>query len=286
MNKKKILVTGSDGFIGKHLVSALKGRGFSVYKFDKSQGYDICRKDSFSSFLDKKIGTVFHLAGKTYVPDSWDQADVFYKVNTLGTQQVLEFCKETKAKLVYLSAYVYGAAQYLPIDENHAVDPSNPYSHSKLLAEQICRLYAEVMGVRVTVLRPFNIFGPGQRDCFLIPMILKQIREQGRITVKDSAPRRDYLYIDDLIDACLLAMKNLKGYRLFNVGSGAAFSVEEIIEIICRHYKRDIPWKSLKQARKNEIPETVANYRLINCELKWKPKINFKDGIKMTIEAG
>lgn len=279
VKKGKILVTGSEGFIGKHLVEALKNKGFSVYKFGKRNGYDICRRSSFSCLLDKKIEVVFHLAGKTYVPDSWAEAGIFYKTNILGTQNVLEFCRQAKAKLVYSSAYVYGPPKYLPIDEKHPLNPGNPYAHSKLLAEEICRLYAKAMGVRVVILRPFNVYGPGQRDCFLIPMLLKQIKEQGRITVKDDAPKRDYLYIDDLVDACILAMDYQKKFEIFNVGYGASFSVREIIKIICRRYGKNISWNSLGQIRKNEIPETIADCRRIKDALGWRPKVGFEQGI-------
>lgn len=285
MIRKKILVTGSSGFIGRHLVKALKNNKFSVYSFDKTEGCDVCRKDSFTNFLNKKIDVVFHLAGKTYVPDSWDQAGIFYKVNTLGTQQVLEFCKQAKAKLVYLSAYVYGQPQYLPIDEKHAVNPNNPYAHSKILAEQICKLYAKIMGVRVVILRPFNVYGSGQRNCFLIPMLLEQVKKQGKFIINDEIPKRDYLYIDDLIQACLLAMRYSKGFKIFNVGYGSAFSVKEIIEIINQCYGRKIPWESLRLPRKNEISETIADCNLIKKTLGWKAKVEFKEGICKTIKS-
>ncbi|MDO8662398.1 MAG: NAD-dependent epimerase/dehydratase family protein [Candidatus Omnitrophota bacterium] len=282
-DKKNILVTGAAGFIGRHLVKALKSRRFSVYTFDKIKGYDVCRKNSLAQFLNKRIEIVFHLAGQTYVPDSWNRAGNFYKTNTLGTQNVLEFCRQAEAKLIYLSAYVYGPPKYLPIDEKHPLKPNNPYAHSKLLAEEICRLYADVMGVKAVILRPFNIYGPAQRECFLIPMLLKQIKQQGRIIVKDDTPKRDYLYIDDLIRACILAMNYQERFEVFNVGYGSSFSVKEIVEIICQCNGRDVPWESLKQPRKNEISETVADCRLIKERLGWRPKVGFKEGILKTM---
>lgn len=284
MHKKIVMVTGSDGFIGKHLVKALKDRSLPVYEFDKGKGRDICRKNSFSYFLDKRIGVVFHLAGKTCVPESWDNADEFYRINTLGTQHVLEFCRHTKARFIYLSAYVYGIPEYLPIDENHPIKPNNPYAHSKWLAENLCRLYAQVWGVKATVLRPFNIFGPGQRECFLIPMLLAQVKKQGKIVVNDETPKRDYLYVDDLIQACLLSMRCSGDFNVFNIGYGKAFSVREVIKSISQCYGKNIPWKSLRLPRKNEIPETVADCSLIKKALGWKPKVRFKEGIYKTMK--
>lgn len=280
MNKKKVLVTGATGFIGKHLVGALNNREDYVYSFSKSLGYDVCDKNSFSYFIDKKIDIVFHLAGKTFVPDSWEQADIFYRINTIGTQHVLDFCKKSNARLIYVSSYVYGIPQYLPIDEKHPVLPSTPYSHSKWLGEELCKFYGRTKGVKGIILRPFNIFGKGQCEHFLIPCIVKQIKEKETIEVRDKTPKRDYLYISDFIQACLLVMDCETNFDVFNVGHGTSFSVKHIIETIIEYYGKNVEWFSHGEIKEDEIDETVADYQSFNKVFGWKPKISFREGIK------
>lgn len=282
-NRKKVLVVGAAGFIGKHLVDAFDKAGFIVFPFSRSMGCDIFKNESLDRFIDKKIDIVLYAAGKTFVPDSWKHADLFYAINTLGTQRVLDFCRRTKALMVYISGYIYGVPQYLPIDEKHPVRPNNPYAHSKWLGEEQCRFYNQEMGVKTLILRPFNIYGPGQRDVFLIPQLLQQSEKSGEIVVKDETPRRDYLYISDFIEACILAMSYKGDFGIFNVGYGASFSVREIIETIVSCYEKKIPWSSIGQERKNEIPETVADCSLIKDVFGWAPKVSLEEGIRRNL---
>jgi nucleoside-diphosphate-sugar epimerase len=274
-----ILVTGATGFIGRNLVRRLEALGHKVYPFSRSTGHDVIDKNSFTPLLEKEIGVVVHLAGLTFVPDSWIAAGSFYAVNTLGTQQVLEFCRSTQARMVYVSAYVYGLPKYLPIDENHPLVPNNPYAHSKWLGEELCRFYAENMGVKSIILRPFNLYGPGQDDRFLIPTLLRQIRETGEITVKDELPKRDYLHINDFVEACCLAMTHDETFSIFNVGSGTSHSVYQIIEMLRRGFRADIPFTSLNEKRQNEIPDTVADISAIRRSVGWSPKTTLNDAI-------
>lgn len=276
---RKTLVSGATGFIGRNLVRHLEELGHSVFPFSRSTGHDVTDKNSFAPFLEQGIGIVVHLAGLTFVPDSWIAAGSFYTVNTLGTQQVLEFCRATQARMVYVSAYVYGMPQYLPIDEYHPVAPNNPYAHSKWLGEELCRFYARNMSVKSTILRPFNLYGPGQDDRFLIPTLLRQIRETGEITVKDELPKRDYLHINDFVEACSLAMMHDENFSIFNVGSGTSHSVYQIIEVLRRGFRSDITFTSLNEKRQNEIPDTVADIGAIRRALGWSPKTNLNDEI-------
>lgn len=280
-----ILVTGSTGFIGTRLVRGLEAQGNTVYQYGFSLGNDIRDKDSFNIFLGKGIDAVFHLAGLTFVPDSWANPEAFYCVNTLGTQHTLEFCRNEKAKLIYASAYVYGIPQYLPIDEKHPAVPNNPYAHSKWLGEELCRFYSDVMGVQTTVLRPFNLYGPGQDDNFLIPMIIKQAREGKEIVVKDDKPRRDYIHVDDFIDACILALQFHEPFKIFNVGSGYSSSVGEIVEAALKAVGNEIAWRSTGEIRHNEIPDTIADCRCISELLGWRPTRKLEASIYELINA-
>lgn len=267
---RNVLVTGSTGFIGKPLVLRLEQCGDTVYHFARSLGSDILDKNAFTPFLGKGIDTVFHLAGLTFVPSSWSNPTEFYAVNSLGTQHVLEFCRAADAHMIYISAYVYGVPQYQPIDEDHPVAPNNPYAHSKWLAEELCRFYAGSMGVKTTVLRGFNLYGPGQDARFLIPKIIMQAKEGKEIVVENDTPRRDYLHVDDFIGACILAMQTPDQFRIFNVGSGYSLSVREVIEAVVRAAGNSAGWRCTGEVRPNEISDTVADCRLIFQVLGWR----------------
>jgi nucleoside-diphosphate-sugar epimerase len=276
-NTGKILITGATGFIGRNLVSHLEAQGHTVYPFSRSTGYDVTDKDSFTPFLKKGIEIVVHLAGLTFVPESWIATDSFYSVNTMGTQQVLEFCRKTQARMVYISAYIYGMPKYLPIDENHPIAPNNPYAHSKWLGEELCRFYSQNMDVKSTILRPFNLYGSGQDERFLIPAMLRQIRETGELTVKDELPKRDYLHVNDFVEACGLAMEHDGTFTIFNVGSGTSHSVHQIIEMLRAGTCSNITTTSLNEKRRNEIPETIADIGSIRRTVGWSPKRSFND---------
>lgn len=280
MENKKLLVTGSTGFVGKHLVLELKKQGYEIFAFAHSPEDDICDKNAFDKFKSQGISTVFHLAGKTFVPQSWENPGCFYEINTFGTQNVLDFCRETGASMIYVSAYVYGIPQYLPIDEKHPVNPNNPYAHSKYLAEELCRFYSENFGVKTTILRPFNLYGDGQRENFLIPSILKQLNEKNEITVNDLEPKRDYLHINDFVNACILTVNAKEKFKIYNVGSGFSFSVKDIIEIIEKIRGKEIDYMCLNQKRKSEIPDTRSNCTLLINDFHWSPKFCLKDYLK------
>lgn len=276
----RVLVTGASGFVGRALASRLEKAGHIVHQFLRSRGCDLLRPESFLPFVDASIDTVIHCAGLTFVPESWRNPAEFYAVNTLGTQHVLDFCRTVHARHIYISAYVYGIPRYLPIDEQHPVSPNNPYAHSKWLAEELSRFYATEMGVGTIIMRPFNLYGPGQNGNFLIPSIVKQACCGGEIVVKDTAPRRDYLHISDFVDACLLAL-NCRDmpFRIFNVGAGYSLSVLEIVETIARTAGNGIRWHSTGDVRNNEIPDTVADCTMIRNVLGWSPRLSFQDGV-------
>jgi len=289
MSKKdipgNILVTGSTGFIGKPLVRCLEQRGDTVHHFARSLGNDILDKSAFNTFLGKRIDTVFHLAGLTFVPNSWSNPAEFYAVNSLGTQRVLEYCRSVNAHMIYISAYVYGVPQYLPIDEGHPIAPNNPYSHSKWLGEELCRFYAANMGVNATILRGFNLYGPGQDKRFLLPKIIFQAKEGKEIVVENDTPRRDYLHVDDFVVACILAMQTPDQFRIFNVGSGYSLSVREIIEAVVQAAGNSVGWRCTGEVRQNEIPDTVADCRAIRSELGWKNTVSFGQSIFSLLES-
>jgi nucleoside-diphosphate-sugar epimerase len=276
---KSVLVTGSDGFIGRQVVSALRSREFMVYEFDRKDG-DISSPNLNLPHTDH----IIHLASMVYVPLSWEDPFPFYKTNVLGTVNVLEHCRRTGSQLIYVSSYVYGAPKYLPVDELHPVEAVSPYNHSKYLAEEVCRFYAENFKIPIVLIRPVNVFGPGQNPDFLIPSIINQIFDPGveKITVMDLRPRRDYLYISDFVEALIHSLP-IKGFHIYNIGSGTSVSVEEIIVTILKQTGISKEIISSGKERTNEIWDMYMNIRKFSEETGWKPGITFEEGIEQCV---
>jgi GDP-4-dehydro-6-deoxy-D-mannose reductase len=278
----RTLVTGAAGFIGSALTRALARAGHEVIALRRTDG-DVTEKATWARLA--RADHVFHLAARSYVPDSWRDPAGFFSTNISGTIQALEYCRANGAHLVFASGYVYGLPTRLPIREDDPTAPNNPYALSKFLAEQICAFYAAT-GALVTVVRPFNIYGSGQRRMFLIPTILEQVRTGGEIRVKDLAPRRDYLYVDDLMAALIEAMKNPGGHRVFNIGSGVSYSVREVIDTIQAVAGTSLPVVSEDAPRPNEISDVRADITRAQTVLGWNPRYSFAEGIARMLEDG
>lgn len=273
----KVLITGGRGLVGKKLTEKLQNVA-SVLMLPKE--HDICDSTYFAELNDVNI--VFHLAGKTFVPKSWDKPNEFYRVNTMGTQNVLDFCVRTKAKLVYISSYLYGQPHYLPTDEKHPIQITSPYAHSKFLAEQLCQFYSENFNVSIIILRPFNIYGEGQHKFFLMPTLLKQVKN-GTVYVKNLNTKRDFLHVDDFIEACIACINYSKN-NIFNVGTGKSYSIKQVIDILGQKSNKVLNIVNENEVRKNEILDTVADIKKITHELNWMPHITLEEGIARLIE--
>jgi nucleoside-diphosphate-sugar epimerase len=274
-----VLVTGAGGFIGKHLVKALRALGHVVLTHSTQQG-DIanCRLSL------EGVGHVFHLAARAFVPDSWSASLSFYEVNLLGTVNVLEFCRNCGASLTLMSSYVYGRPARLPISEDEPLQAFNPYSHTKILAEETGRYYQRQFGVPVTIIRPFNIYGPGQDRRFLIPTILAQAidPQATAIVVADLRPRRDYLFITDLTDLLLGTAFRREG-GTFNAGSGSSWGVDEVIVIVNQLLPVPKAVRSEGRLRPDEVLDVVADISRAQHEFAWEPRVTFHDGLRETL---
>jgi len=275
---KKILITGSNGFIGRALVKRLSGLGFVTIGFDIANG-DVAEEGTLTHLEKEDISYVFHLAGKTFIPESWSHPFSFYRTNVLGTANVLEFCRKTGAGLTYVSSYLYGNPEYLPVDESHPVKAYNPYSHTKLVAEEICRYYHDQFNLGISILRPFNAYGPGQSEQFLIPELIRKMMDPqiAFIEVMDLRPKRDFVFIDDLVEALYLSIDGPRG--IYNVGSGSSVSVKEVLQEIRTITGKDKPIRNKGIERPNEIFDLYADISKISHDLNWKPRISIHEGI-------
>jgi nucleoside-diphosphate-sugar epimerase len=274
------LISGANGFIGKALIKALRLNNFSISELTRENG-DIADSATWDAAPANQL--VFHLAARTFVPDSWNNPTAFIHTNTIGTLQALEYCRKHGASLVYVSSYLYGNPTSLPISETAPIHTPNPYALSKKNAEDLCFFYHECYGVNVTIIRPFNLYGEGQKNSFLIPQLIEQAILDHRFHVKDLAPKRDYLHLNDFIRA-LVATTHLKGLHIINLGSGVSYSVEEIIQTICRLEGENHPILNDNIRRQNEIMDTVADIRVAKKILHWEPDISLETGLLRMLE--
>ncbi len=278
----KVLVTGASGFIGRHLVASLHESGVDV---SVSAGSDGSLSDPEYWRRLPRVDHVFHLAARSYVPDSWADPAAFVEANVALTARVLEYCKENAAFLTYASAYVYGIPQSLPIHESDIFAPNNPYALTKHMGEQLCEFYARHCNVSSVAVRIFNVYGPGQRRDFLIPSLVEQVLGGAKeIRVKDLQPRRDYVYVDDVVRALLASMRRADGFHPVNIGTGVSYSVAELISVIQEAAGVSLSVHSEELPRINEIPDVRADIEYAHELLGWAPSVTLKAGVSRLIE--
>ncbi|MBW0434144.1 NAD(P)-dependent oxidoreductase [Leptospira yasudae] len=277
-----VLVSGSSGFIGKALVKKLRDQGLDVFELNRTFG-EVELPNTWSKL--PKVQALVHLANRTFVPDSWKDTYSFINTNVLGTQNALDFALKNEAKFIYISAYLYGKPSVLPISESHPILPNNPYALSKSLAEQLCEFYSKFKGMNVSILRLFNVYGPGQKENFLIPSIIEQVKKKTNVAVLDLKPKRDYVYLDDVLDSIQLSLSSKDGLNIYNIGSGISYSVGEVITIIQEIAGTNLPVLSGFQERKEEILDVVADITKAKRDLNWSPKWSFQSGIEQILNS-
>ena len=284
MKTELVMVTGSEGLIGTSLVKSLKRIGKKVIPVDYKLGSDLLEKETVKNLPDADI--IIHLAGKTYIPSSWDDPFSMYSININTTLNMLEFARKRNVKkFVFTSTYVYGKAQYLPVDEKHPVSVSNPYTRSKLNCEDLCKGYCEDFNIPTVVLRLFNVYGPGQAQFFLIPTVISQLLSHA-IALNDPRPKRDYVYISDVVRALQLSIDfQTSKFEVFNIGSGVSYQVPEVVNLILKisGAECDVIYKN--SGRKNDVMDTVADISKAKRLLKWEPKVPFEEGLRNMVPS-
>lgn len=289
MKYRTAAVTGSSGFVGKHLVHILKSKGISVLEISRtSNSIDVTNWEQVQRVPVQDV--LFHLAGIVNVQESFEQPRNVYYTNYVGTLNMLEWCRINEIeRMVYASTFVYGIPEYLPVDETHPVAPNNPYSQSKLMGEELCEAYCRDHGLNVTILRFFNIYGPGQTGNFLVPHILQQL-STGDVIIGDPSPKRDFVYIIDVINALITGSEsNVSGCNIYNISSGESHSAGMIADMLADLYfestgkKVSIGYTYGK--RKSEIADTIANIGKAKKDLKWIPQVDIRTGLSMTLRA-
>lgn len=279
----EIAVAGSDGFVGKNICQQLVCAGHNVVRIDISQGIDLCDNAIIERITP--IDCFIHLANLVYVPGSYKEPEKFYRINYLTTLNALEICRKYNARLIYASSYIYGAPQYLPVDENHPVSPFNPYAQTKVICEKLCEGYHRDFKVKVSILRPFNIYGVGQKGLLLIPEIISQLKEgKTQIQLKAASPRRDYINVVDVAGAFVACTNDTKDFSVYNVCSGESISVRELTAIINKHLNRKVEFLFSSSDRPNEVDETRGSYEKLKS-IGWKPTKSLEEGIVEILRA-
>jgi len=279
---RKILITGNNGFVGRHFINKIEQDFLGEWVgCDLMDGFDILDSNIIQQL--PVVDTVVHLAAKIYVPASFEAPADTYRMNIIGLLNILEYCRSRGVqKFIYISSYVYGHPQYLPVDENHPLAGENPYGRSKVIGEELCKGYAEDHGLNVGIIRPFNLFGIGQDPRFIIPIILDQcLNNIPQVVVNNFVPKRDFLYIKDFVDLLAkLCQIDFKGLRIYNAGGGVSYSVKEVIDLIAEVTGQSKQIIQKGETRPGEILDTIADISKAKKELGWQPRYTLEDGLK------
>jgi len=282
---ERILITGGGGFLGLPLCERMRELGNEILAVSRHSGVDVSDWNHVSSV--DRCDVVYHLAAVTGVEAALAQPREAYRTNIMGTLNLLEYCRIQKARrLVFASTYVYGQPRYLPVDEDHPVNPGNLYAQSKVIGETLCRQYYEDFGVSVVILRIFNPYGPGQQGNFLIPTILNQLRHQGKVLLRDPAPRRDFIFVQDVVDAFVKAGRYTGSeFAIFNVASGKSYSVAEVVEKIRHLHGGPFEVVYAGPSRLFEIADCVGAVERSRLGLGWEAAIDIDAGLRQTLQA-
>ena len=275
-----IVISGSNSFIGKHLIAKLSGnKKYKLIKMNRSFG-DVKYANTWKKLPKARI--IIHLAAKTFVPDSWKNPKDFFETNIMGTLMALEYCRLNKAKFIFLSSYLYGNAKKSGTNEKSRLEIKNPYSLTKKTAEDICKYYSKKYKLQVAILRPSNVYGPGQKLFFLIPDLIKKLKKKNFL-INNTSIKRDLIHVYDLVDAIEKSFNIKSKLEILNIGSGKSYEIKKIINILQKIYCSNLVVKNKGMVRQNEILASKLNINKAKRVLKWKPKYNLIKGLKNTL---
>ncbi|MFG6427534.1 NAD-dependent 4,6-dehydratase LegB [Lepagella muris] len=306
---RNVVVTGADGFIGSHLTEALLREGCHVkalaqYNSFNNWGWlegirnpeleivtgDV-RDPNFCRTLVKGADTVFHLAALIAIPYSYVAPDSYVDTNVKGTLNICQAVKDegTPRLLVTSTSEVYGTARYVPIDEKHPKQPQSPYSATKIGADAIALSFHNAFDMNVTVVRPFNTYGPRQSARAIIPTIITQIASGIRqIKVGDLSPTRDFNYVEDTCRGFIEIAKcgNASGEEI-NIATQREVSMETTLKTIARLMDADVEWvvdpQRLRPAG-SEVFRLLGSNEKIRRLTGWEPRVSLEEGLRRTID--
>ncbi len=306
----KVLVTGADGFIGSHLTESLLEKGYNVRALSQYNSFNywgwlediqqtsnleiVCgdvRDPNYCREISKDIDIIFHLAALIAIPYSYIAPESYIETNVKGTLNICQAAKDNGVKriLVTFTSEVYGTAKYVPIDEKHPLQPQSPYSASKIGADAIAISFYNVYQLPLTIVRPFNTYGPRQSARAVIPTIITQIASgMKEIKLGDTSPTRDFNYVKDICQGFILLSQCDKAIGdTVNIGSNYEVSVKETFELI-----RDIMNSDAKlvtdelriRPEKSEVFRLWCDNSKIKALTGFEPKYSIREGLEKTVE--
>ncbi|MBJ05264.1 MAG: NAD-dependent dehydratase [Flavobacteriales bacterium] len=309
---KKVLVTGADGFIGSHLVEELlnqkyKVKAFCLYNSFNSWGWldnlpkeKLDRLEVFTGDIRDPYGVrvamkdcdiVFHLAALIAIPYSYHSPDSYVDTNVKGTLNIIQAARDFNIErvLVTSTSEVYGTAKYVPIDENHPKQPQSPYSASKIGADCMADSFYRSFNLPITIVRPFNTYGPRQSARAIIPTIITQLLKGfNEIKLGDLTPTRDLLYVKDTVRGFIEIAKveSLIGHEC-NIATNSEISMQDMANLLIKLIN---PKAKIIQESNRLRPEKSEVYRLFGDNSKiikhtdWNLQYSLEDGLKKTID--
>ena len=309
-NKKVVLVTGADGFIGSHLVEMLFSRGFKVKALSQYNSFNnwgwleevYCKNDieiltgdirdpNFCRTITKDIDIIFHLAALIAIPYSYTSPDSYIDTNVKGTLNICQAARDSGVtQVIHTStSEVYGTAKYVPIDEKHPLQAQSPYSASKIASDAMAISFYNAFDLPVTIARPFNTYGPRQSARAIIPTIITQIASGAKeIKLGDITPTRDFNYVKDtcLGLVALSECKDAIGEEV-NIGSNFEISIGETLSLIKELMNSDVELitdnKRLRP-EKSEVFRLWCDNRKFNELTGVELQVDIRQGLQLTID--
>ncbi|MDE5957358.1 MAG: NAD-dependent 4,6-dehydratase LegB [Muribaculaceae bacterium] len=306
---KNIAITGADGFIGSHLTEALLQEGYHVKALAQYNSFNDwgwleqvshpelqvvtgdVRDPNFCREFVRDADTVFHLAALIAIPFSYVAPDSYIDTNVKGTLNICQAARDAGVErlLVTSTSEVYGTAMRVPIDETHPKQPQSPYSASKIGADAIALSFHNAFGLPVTLVRPFNTYGPRQSARAIIPTIISQIATGERvIKVGDLTPTRDFNYVADTCRGFIeIARSPLTIGEEVNIATGREVTMQQTLDTIASLMGADVTWER-DEARIRPSASEVFRLCGDNSKLKrltgWSPEISLEEGLRRTID--
>lgn len=299
----KILITGGAGFVGSHLCDLYTKNGDTVLCLDNFMNGDLTnirhllnhrnfkliqgdiRDYDLLEKIMRDVDAVFHLAAQIHVDRSIIEPKLTYDINVLGTQNILEIARVYDVnKVVYAStSEVYGSAEYAPMDEKHPLNSPHPYGASKIAADRMCYAYIETYGMNICIMRPFNLYGPRQKDSGYggaISIFTKRVlSNMPPIIYGTGKQMRDYTYVEDIVRAYDLILKHHKPIReSVNFGTGVDVTINDLATKIIHLCGKDITPIHV-EGRPGEVERLIADITKAK-KLGWKPKFSLDDGLE------